>query len=76
MRFLSGKNDAPDSSALVISARMIQRHFVMRDDAIVKIRDIERTVGAKLQIARPKPRIVAFHEIGFLMSDRRAAVMR
>src|SRR5256885_4789566 len=52
---------------------MCQRHFVMTDDSIVKIRDVERAVRAELQIDRTKPRIISDDEVGALVGQRRGA---
>src|SRR5207247_950355 len=48
---------APDAAALTVAAWMRERHFVMADDAIVKIRDVKRAIGTELIVHGPEPRI-------------------
>ena len=45
----------------------------MADDAVVKIRDVKRAVGAKLQIHRTEPRVVGDNEVRALVGQRRGA---
>src|SRR5688572_19817108 len=60
-------NDAPNASTLTVAAGMIERDFVVTDDAIVKVRDVKRAVRAERNIHRAKPRVIAAQEIWFLL---------
>src|SRR5690606_37403231 len=57
-------DDSPYPSAVAIPTRVIQRNFVMADDPVVKIGDIQGAVGTQLQIDGPTPGIVANEEVG------------
>src|SRR6185436_10972640 len=67
------RNKAPDAAAFAITTRVSERHFVMTDDAIVKIGDVKRAVGSELNIDWPEPRIGRRHEIGRFGGARRRA---
>ena len=56
-------HDPPNAAPLAIAARMRQRHFVVADDPIVEIGDVQRAVGPQLQVDRPEPGIVADEKI-------------
>jgi hypothetical protein len=43
---------------------MLQIHLVMTNNTIVKVGHIERSVGAKCQIDRAKPPIIAGEKLG------------
>ncbi len=73
MRF-SFVNDPPDSPTGAIPPRMIQRHFVVANDAIVKIRHIQCSVRSQLNIHGPKPGVAGFEKIRFLFPHRAAAM--
>ena len=45
---------------------MIQRHFVVADDLVVEIGDVEGVVGAELEIDGAEPGVVAGEEIWLL----------
>ena len=53
---------------------MRQRHFIMADDPVIEIGDIHRSIGSKLQVDGPEPRVVAHHEIGLFDRLGRRAV--
>ena len=57
-------SDAPDATSRSIPAGMVQWHFIMSDDPIVKISDVQRAVGTELKIHGPKPRVVAADKVG------------
>src|SRR5438067_1422043 len=50
-------HDPPDAPAYAIAPRVIERHLVVADDAVVKIGDIQRPVRPELDVARPEPRV-------------------
>ncbi len=52
---------------------MIQRHFVVADDLVVKVGDVEGVVGAELEIDGAEPRVLAGEEIGLFVRLRRGA---
>src|SRR5207253_93127 len=66
-RRLVSAYDPPDSAAGAIAARMVERHFVVADDAVVKVGDVERPIGSELDIDWPEPRIAARKKIGLLL---------
>ena len=45
---------------------MIQRHFVVTDDAIVEVGHVKRTVRSQLKVHGPEPGILADEEIRLL----------
>jgi len=45
---------------------MIQRHLVVADDPVVEVSDVERVVGAELQIDGAEPRVITGDEVGLL----------
>src|SRR5262249_5530539 len=45
---------------------MIERHLIMTDDPVIKVRDVQCPVGPQDDIDRPKPRVVAGEKIRFL----------
>ena len=47
---LARVDHAPDAAAFAVAAGMVQRHFVMADDAVVKIGDVQGAVRADQQI--------------------------
>ena len=50
-------NQAPNPARLAIAPGVVEAHLVVADDAVVKIGDVQRAVGAELQIDRPEPRV-------------------
>ena len=46
---------------------MIQWHFVVADDLVVEVGDVEGVVGAELEIDGTEPRIVAGDEVGLFV---------
>ena len=69
-------NHAPDAAALAVATGMRERNFVVADDAVVEVRDVERAVGSKLRIDRTEPRIVRRDEVRQGAGDTRGAVLR
>ena len=69
-------NHAPDSAALAVATGMRERHFVMSDDSVVEIRDVERAIRSELRIDRAEPRIVRRDEIRQGSGDARGTVLR
>src|ERR1051325_11610263 len=61
--------------ALAVAAGMVERDFVVANDAVVKIRDVNRAVGAELQIHRAKPRVVAAQKVRFFLREAGRAVL-
>ena len=64
----SGGRDAKDTFNLVqkfqgVAARMIERHFVMTDDAVVKISHIHRAIRCHFNVHRAEPGIGTHKEI-------------
>src|SRR6185437_1924768 len=51
-------NDAPDATTLTIAAGMCERHFVMTDDAVVEVGDVQGPIGTELDMDRAEPRII------------------
>ena len=70
----AGIHDPPDAATLPVAARMVERHLVMADDAVIKIGDIQCSVRSQLHVHRPEPGIVADNEIFFLPDDRCGAM--
>ena len=62
-------SDAPDAAAGAVASRMFERHFVMADDAIVEISDIERAVGTELNVHGAEPGIIAGEEVRHFVGD-------
>ena len=58
---------APDSTAFFITARVVERDFVVADDLVVEVGHIEGAVGAELEIDGTKPGVVAGDEVGLLV---------
>ena len=54
---LASVTHPPNTSPMPIPARVFQAHFIMTNDPIVKIRDVEAAVGRNLNVDWPKPRI-------------------
>ncbi len=67
-------HDAPDAAALTVAPGVSEGHLVVADDAIVKIRHVERAIRAPLQIHRAEPGVRRGHEIRLLLSFRGGAV--
>ena len=55
----AGVDDAPDAAALAVALGVVERHFVVADDAVVEVGDVERAVGAELDVDGPEPGVVA-----------------
>ena len=55
LRSRAAVNDAPDPASLAVAAGMGQRHFVMADDPVVEIGDVEGPVGPELDVDGPEP---------------------
>ena len=53
---------------------MVQRNFVMPDDSIVEISDVNGAVRPELQIHRPEPRIIALKKIRLLLREPRRTI--
>ncbi len=53
---------------------MVERNFIMPDDPVVEIGDIQRSVRPELEIYGPEPGIIAPQEIGFFFGDARRAM--
>ncbi len=66
-------HDAPDAAALAVAAGVVEGDFVVADDAVVEIGDVERAVGAEGEIDGAEPGIVAGKEVGLLVGLRRGA---
>ena len=64
----------PDPPPLPIAARVKEIDFVVADDAVVEVGDIEGTVGAHLEIDRPKPPVVANKKIFRGLDPRRRSL--
>ena len=76
-RILSDVPNPPDSPAGPIPIRMVQRDFVMPDDLVVEIRNIQTSIGAELKVDGSKPRVLAGQEIGQLDGfGRRSEVLK
>ena len=56
--------NAPNTTAGSIAIRVIQWDFIVPDDFVVKVCDIEATIGSKLQIDGSEPRVIAGEQIG------------
>ena len=54
----------PDASAAFVAIGMVARHFIVRNDLVVPVHDVEAAIGAELNRDRPKPRVAALDEIG------------
>ena len=50
---------SPDTTTSPIAIGVVERNFVVADDFVVKIGNVQTTVGTKLQIHWTKPWIVA-----------------
>ena len=59
-------HDSPDAPAMTIASRVVQRHFVVTDDPIVEVRNVERSVGTELKIHRSEPWVVRGDKIVLL----------
>ncbi len=57
-------DDPPDPAARAVAARVVQVDLVMADDPVVEVGDVERAVGAQLDIHRPEPVVLAPDEVG------------
>ena len=49
---------------------MIQRHFVVADDPVVEISDVESVIRTELEIDGAEPRVVAGEEVGLFVRLR------
>ncbi len=49
-----------------VAAGMVQRHFVVADDAVVEVGDVQRPVRTEADIDRTEPAVVAREEVGLL----------
>ena len=52
-------DDPPDAAALAVAAGVGQRHLVVADDPVVEVGDVERAVGAELDVHGAEPGVVA-----------------
>ena len=71
-RRLAAVPHAPDAPALFVAARMIARDFVVRDDAVVPVGDVEAAVRAEGDRHRPEHRVRARHEVARLFESPHA----
>ena len=56
-------SNPPDTATGAIAIRVFQWDFVVPDDFVVEVRDVEATIGSKLQIDGAEPRVVAGEQI-------------
>ena len=66
-------NQAPNPARLAVASGVIEAHLVVTDDAVVKIGNVQRTVGAELQIDRPEPWVAGANQVRQLGAFRAAA---
>ena len=66
-------NDAPDAPARAVASGMRERHFVVPDDLVVEVGDVERAIRTELRIDGAEPRIVRRHEIRRGLGNERGA---
>ena len=64
----------PDPAPFPVAARVEEIDFVVADDAVVEVGDIEGTVGACLEIDRAEPPIVANKKILRGLDPRRRSL--
>ena len=64
---------APNASTTPVPSRMIQRDFVVTNDAVVEVGDVEGAVRAELEIDGVEPEVVAGEEVGLLVGLRGGA---
>src|SRR5262245_46163093 len=62
-------SNAPNSAALAVTSGMIQRDFVMADDAVVEMGEVDRVIGPELKIHRTEPGIFAGDQVGGFAGD-------
>ena len=67
-------DDPPDPAALAVAAGVGQRDLVVADDPVVEVGDVERAVGAELDVDRAEPGVVAREEVGLRDRLGRGAV--
>src|SRR5438094_6201888 len=72
---LSGVKNSPDAAPLAVPARMIQRHLIMADNAVVKVSHVDGAVWTELKVHWPEPRVIAAQKIRFFFSHPRRAVL-
>ena len=53
-----------DPPALAVTFGMIERNLVVTDNLVVKVGDVEMSIGANSDVDRTKPRVLAGHEVG------------
>ena len=73
-RRLTLRLDAPDAATCLVTVRMCAGNFVVRDDLVVPIDNIEIPVGAEAGCHGAEPRVSCRHEV-FLLDVGRPAVL-
>ena len=61
---VAGVGHAPDAASFPVALGMRERNFVVADDPVVKVGNVERTIRANFEVDRPKPRVVTDDEVG------------
>lgn len=67
-------DDAPDAAAFAIAAGVVEGDFVVADDAVVEVGDVERAVRGDAEVDGAEPWVCAGEEVGFLVGGGGAAV--
>ena len=68
-------DDPPDASLLTVATGVGQWYFVVTDDRVVEVGDVQRPIGPQLHIDRAEPAIVASHKVGLGIHHQRRAML-
>ena len=63
----------PDAAAGFVTALVVEGDFVVADDLVVEVGDVEGVVGAELEIDGAEPGVIAGDEVGLLVGFGRGA---
>ena len=56
-------HQAPNATGLTIATGVVEPYLIVANNAVIKIGDVQCTVGTELQINRPEPRVSGSHEV-------------